>query len=157
MSDEDTQVEETTTADAQEPQEGTASESEDWRSNFDAEKAAARITKLQSEAKNLRERAKTAEQKAAGVDEKDQQITSLQAELLRERVGRRLGLPDELVDRLRGGSEDEILADAEKLVAIVGRSKPTTTRPTETLRGGGEPDTEPAPDFAKIAASIPRR
>ena len=157
-----TDTEAVETADApeepqQEPQEGAEGESEDWRSNFDADKAADRIRKLQSEAKNLRERAKAAEQKAAGVDEKDQRITSLQAELLRERVGRRLGLPDELVDRLRGTSEDEILADAEKLVAIVGKPAPGGGKPSERLRGGGEPDTEPEPDLRKIADAIPRR
>lgn len=156
MSETDTEVEETTTEGEQESQEDTGSESEDWRSNFDADKAAERIRKLQSEAKNLRERAKTAEQKAAGADEKDQRISSLEGELLRERVGRRLNLPDELVDRLRGNSEEEVLADAEKLVSIVGKT-PGTKRPTETLRGGGDPDEDPAPDLRKIADEIPRR
>lgn len=138
------------------PQEGTEAESEDWRSNFDADKAADRIRKLQSEAKNLRERAKQAEKKAEGVDEKDQRITALEADLLRERVGRRLNLPDELVDRLRGNTEDEILADAEKLVSIVGKPS-SSSKPTEVLRGGGDPTEEPAPDMRKIADSIPRR
>ena len=144
---------------AEEPQEPSQEDenggTEDWRSNFDADKAADRIRKLQSEAKNLRERAKAAEAKAEGVDERDKRITSLQSELLRERVGRRLNLPDELVDRLRGDSEEEILADAEKLVAIVGRTA-TSTKPTERLRGGGEPDVEPEPDLSKVVADIPR-
>lgn len=139
------------------PQEGADEGTEDWRSNFDADKAAERIRKIQSENKNLRERAKSAEEKAKGVDEKDQRITALQAELLRERVGRRLNLPDELVDRLRGDNEEEILADAEKLVAIVSKPTPGGGKPTERLRGGGEPDTEPEPDLRKIADEIPRR
>lgn len=160
MSDTDTQVEESTeTEESQETsQEGADNDAEDWRSNFDADKAADRIRKLQSEAKNLRERAKTAEAKAAGVDEKDKRISSLEGDLLRERVGRRLGLPDELVDRLRGGTEEDVLADAEKLVAIVGKSASpgSGTKPKERLRGGGEPDKEPDPDLRKIADEIPR-
>lgn len=125
---------------------------DDWRSNFDADKAADRIRKLQSEAKNLRTRAKSAEEKAASADEKDKQITSLQRELLQERVARRLGLPDELVERLRGDSEEELLADAEKLVALVAPKKAPVTKPTERLRGGGEPDAEaPELDPGKLA------
>src|SRR5687767_4895379 len=117
-----------------ETQEESDDTTEDWRSNFDAEKASARIAKLQSEAKNLRTRAKTAEEKAAGADEKDQTITSLQRELLQERVARRVGLPDELVERLRGDNEEELLADAEKLIGLVSSSpKATRTKPTEKL------------------------
>lgn len=159
MSDTDTAtVDETTDETQTEPQEGADdSGSEDWRKDFDADKAADRIRKYQSENKNLRERAKAAEAKAAGVDEKDSTISKLQGELLRERVGRRLNLPDELVDRLRGDNEEDILADAEKLVAIVGKSSGGSTRPTERLRGGGEPDSEPEPDLRKIAGDIPRR
>lgn len=158
MSDTDTATVDTTTDESQqEPQEGSEDTgSEDWRKDFDADKAADRIRKYQSENKNLRERAKAAEAKAAGVDEKDQRITSLESELLRERVGRRLNLPDELVDRLRGNTEEDILADAEKLVAIVGKPAGGGTKPTERLRGGGEPDTDPEPDLSKIAAEIPR-
>jgi signal recognition particle GTPase len=161
MSVQDTEAAETAEQEAEEqtteePQEGTEDQgSEDWRSNFDADKAADRIRKLQSEAKNLRERAKAAEKKAEGVDEKDQRITSLEGELLRERVGRRLHLPDELVDRLRGSTEEEILADAEKLVAIVGKAR-GGGKPTESLRGGGEPDEEPVPDLTKVVDAIPR-
>jgi hypothetical protein len=142
-----------------EPQEGAETDggTEDWRKDFDPDKAAERIRKIQSENKNLRERAKTAEKKAEGADEKDQRITSLEAELLRERVGRRLNLPDELVDRLRGNNEEEILADAEKLVAIVSKPTPGGGKPSERLRGGGEPDQEPEPDLRKLVDEIPRR
>lgn len=125
---------------------------EDWRSNFDADKASARIAKLQSEAKNLRTRAKTAEEKAASADEKDKTITSLQRELLQERVARKVGLPDELVERLRGENEEELLADAEKLIGLVSTPKATRTKPTERLRGGGDPDADiPELDPAKLA------
>jgi len=153
-----TEAEETTEEQpeqSQESQEDTNSSDEtDWRKNFDPDKAADRIRKLQSEAKNLRERTKAAEKKAEDTDgEKDQRISTLEAELLRERVGRRLNLPDELVDRLRGDTEDDLLADAEKLVALVGPAKrPGSRRPAEQLRGGGEPEREPEEtDTRKIA------
>jgi hypothetical protein len=166
MSDTDTATAEAATEQAEEtpeepqdaPQEGeqASDDTEDWRKDFDPDKAAERIRKLQSEAKNLRTRAKTAEEKAAGADEKDKRITSLQSELLRERVGRRLALPDELVDRLRGDTEDELLADAEKLVGLLG--KPASGRkPAEQLRGGLDPEKEPEEDPREVARRIRAR
>lgn len=129
--------------------------SEDWRENFDATKAAEKIRKLQSESKNLRTRAKQAEDKAAGVEEKDSRISTLEAELLRERVARKLSLPDELVDRLRGDDEDSMLADAEKLVELLAPRRPSSQRPVEKLRGGGDPDREPEEtDLSKIGARM---
>ena len=129
---------------------------EDWRSNFDADKAAARIRKLQSEAKNLRERAKTAEQKAAGVDERDQKITALEAKTLRLEVGFELGLPKELVNRIQGNTRDELIADAQALVELIGTPKvPAPRRPVEALRGGGQPEREPEEtDVRKLGARM---
>lgn len=135
------------------PQEGDTNP-EDWRNNFDPDKAQARITKLQSEAKNLRTRAKSAEEKAAGADEKDQAINTLQRELLQERVARKVGLPDALVERLRGDSEEELLADAQQLIGLVSAPKNIRTKPTEVPRGGNDPEEEPAPDVKKLADDI---
>ena len=108
-------TEDTTDAETTDAPEADEDAEPDWRKNFDPDKAAARITKLQSEAKNLRDRAKTAEQKAAGVDEKDTRITGLEAQVLRYEVAFDLGLPRELADRLKGNTKDEMLADAEAL------------------------------------------
>lgn len=166
MSETDTATAEAPTTDAEEtpaeateaPQEGgdDKAEVEDWRKDFDPDKAADRIRKLQSEAKNLRERVKAAEPKAASADEKDKRISSLERDLLRERVGRRLSLPDELVDRLRGDTEDELLADAEKLVGLLG--KPASGRkPAENLRGGLSPEKEPEEDPREVARRIKAR
>ena len=66
-------------------------------------------------------------------------------------------MTNELIDRLRGDDEESMLADAEKLVGLL---KPPAPRrkPTETLRGGGEPDTEPEEtDLAKLGARMFRR
>jgi hypothetical protein len=167
MSDTDTATPETDAAEAEEtpkepqnaPQEDADTDdgSEDWRKDFDPDKAAERIRKIQSENKNLRNRAKTAEEKAAGVDQKDQEITTLKGQLLRERVGRRLALPDELVDRLRGDDEEAILADAEKLVALLGKPASTTRKPAEQLRGGLDPEREPEEDPREVARRVRNR
>jgi len=160
MSEQDTTTEETqdvtedtTDAATDDALEADEDAEPDWRKNFDPEKADARIKKLQSEAKNLRERTRAAEQKATGVDEKDTQITGLQAQVLRYEVAFDLGLPRELADRLKGNTKDEMLADAEALVKLVGAPKATPTRkPSEALRGGGGGgDAEPVEtDLRKI-------
>lgn len=155
---ETTEAEEVSAESQDAPQEDAdkSDEVDDWRKDFDPEKAAERIRKLQSEAKNLRTRAKAAEEKAAGTDEKDKRISALEKDLLRERVGRRLSLPDELVDRLRGDTEDELLADAEKLVGLLG--KPASGRkPAENLRGGLTPEREPEEDPREVARRIKSR
>lgn len=132
-------------------------ESED--APFDADRALAKIRKLNSENKNLRDAKKVAEEKAAGTDEKDTRIQALEAENLRIRIGARHGLPDELIDRLKGDSEEEILADAEKLLALVStRKAPPTRQPREALRGGGDPSapTEET-DVSKLGERMFRR
>lgn len=129
----------------------------DWRKDFDPDKAAERIRKLSSEAKNLRDRAKAAEQKAAGVDEKDQQISALEAKTLRLDVALDLGLPRQIADRLKGNTREEMLADAEELMQLL-NPKTTTRKPVEALRGGGEPDMPPEErDLDKLASRMFRR
>lgn len=132
---------------------------EDGDEQFDADRALAKIRKLNSENKNLRDAKKAAEDKAAGTDEKDTRIKALEAENLRVRIGARNGLPDELIDRLKGETEEEILADAEKLLSLVSTRKPPPTRqPREVLRGGGDPSapTEET-DVSKLGARMFRR
>lgn len=126
--------------------------------DFDAARALSKIKKLNSENRQLRAAKKAAEEKASGSDEKDTQISTLKAENLRIRIGARHGLPDELIDRLKGDTEEEILADAEKLLAIVAGRKPPTQRPKEQLKGGGNPNVEvEETDPRKLAARIPRQ
>lgn len=123
----------------------TESESDDWRKGFDPDKARAKIRKQNSELKGLRERAKAAEDKAAGADEKDQRITALEATNLRYEVAYEIGLPRELVARLQGDSREALLEDAEQLLNLVTPANRTSSRrPIENLRGGLEPDAEPA-------------
>lgn len=170
MSEQDTTTEATENAPEVEQQESTEPDTEDaqeapkddgpeWRKDFDPDKAADRIRKLASEAKNLRTRAKDAEEKAKGADELTKENGSLTAENLRLKVGYELGLPLALAERLRGSTRDELISDADELVKIAGAGRATTTRkPTEALRGGGEPEREPEErDLDKIGSRMFRR
>jgi hypothetical protein len=144
---------------AEEPQEGAEQVSTDDGDQFDPSKALDKIRKLNSEAANLRKRVKEAEGKAADTGEKDSRIKALEAENLRIRIGARHGLPDTLIDRLKGDTEEEILADAEKLLELVAPAKrPPTVRPTERTRSTTETvaDTEET-DISKLGARMFRR
>lgn len=140
------------------PQEGAETEPTDDGDKFDPDKALEKIRKLNSEAANLRKRLKEAEPKAATADETAGRLKALEAENLRLRVGARHGLPDAIIDRLRGDTEEEILADAEKLLALVTPKRPPTVKPTERLRGGTEPTQEPEEtDVSRIGERMFRR
>lgn len=133
------------------PPEGTAApestepETTEPSEDFDPARAMEKIRKANAEAKTLRDRAKaaegaqaTAEQKAKDLESQAARIPDLEAQLVRERIARRIGLPDALVDRLRGGTEAEVLADAESLIALVA-PKSKATRPVESLSPGTGP------------------
>lgn len=128
------ELEVTEETDAEVDSQEESQEADDWRKGFDPDKAMERIKKLQSENKNLRTRAKSAEEKADGAEEKDSRIASLEKELLRERVARKLNLPDALIDRLRGDTEDDLLDDAQKLIGLVSGGKPKPANPDAGAR-----------------------
>lgn len=160
--DSNTEPDETQQEDAEQesdPQEGDDEGKDDWRNDFDPEKAREKIRKQNSELKGLRNRAKEAEKKASGVDEKDQQITAQEATILRYEVAFDLGLPKELASRLQGNDREEVLKDAESLLELVSAGRrPPSKRPAENLRGGGEPDREPEEtDLTKIGARMFQR
>lgn len=132
----------------------TADEDQDDAESFDAERALKKIHKANAEAARLRERARKAE------TDRDEKVSALEAEKLRLRIGYRLGLPEKLIDRLKGKTEEEILADAEDMLGALGAGKrpSPTQKPKEALRGGSKPDDEPEEtDPRKLAARVPRR
>jgi len=144
--------------DPEDKDDAPADENDEPADDFDADRALKKIRKLNSENRNLRKAKEQAEEKAKGSDEKDTRIKALEAENLRIRIGAKHGLPDELIDRLKGDTEEDILADAEKLLAVMAGKKPPTDRPKARLRGGTDPDEEPEEtDPRKLAALIPRR
>lgn len=120
---------------------------------FDADKAREKIRKLNSESRNLRKRAAEAEEKAKAADGKDERMSALEAENLRLRVGVKHGLPEALIKRLSGTTEEEILQDAEELMGLFGSKKPPTNQPQTKLRGGGDPtqETDDLGDLDKFA------
>lgn len=128
---------------------------------FDAEKAREKIRKANSEAKNLRDRAVKAEQEAAANKGSSEKVTALEAENLKLRIAVKHGLPESLVKRLTGTTEEELLQDAEELLDMFGKNgtKPPSNKPREQLRGGGNADdaTDPTADLDKFAADVFRR
>jgi hypothetical protein len=140
-------------------------EGDDPTGGWDPEKAREKIRKANAEAKALRERAKTAE---TSVGDKDRRISELESTLLREKVGRKLGLEDdddsrEFLDRLKGSTEEEILADAEKLLGLMQsrgqkNNPPPGRRPSEDIKGGRDSEVVyENDDPAKLAAAVRAR
>ncbi|WP_323986210.1 hypothetical protein [Microbacterium plantarum] len=121
---------------------------------FDAEKAREKIRKINSENRNLRKRATDAEEKAKGADENGKKVTALEAENLRLKIAVKHGLPESLVKRLTGTTEEEILQDAEELMELFGGKKPPTNQPREKLRGGGDPTGPDSNDVEKIVDRV---
>lgn len=147
------------TPEPEEPQEGADEQVEEPEGDtFDSAKALDKIRKLNSEAAGLRKRAKEAEEKAAGADESVKKVPALEAEVLRLRVGIKHGLPDAIVDRLKGETEEELLADAQSLLEVLSPARPPSDRPTPNLRGGTDPTQVPEEtDLDKLGARMFRR
>jgi hypothetical protein len=142
-----------------EPTEPTEPEKEPEPDAFDADRAREKIRKLNSESKNLRERAAKAEQQAKENADNGERLTALEAENLRLRIGVKHGLPESLVKRLSGSTEEELLQDAEELMELFKGKTVPSNQPKERLRGGGDPTGEPDPtaDSDKFAADMFRR
>ncbi|WP_270409496.1 hypothetical protein [Brachybacterium paraconglomeratum] len=111
-------------------QEGGDDESqEDESEPFDSDRALRKIQKLNSENKNLRTRAHEAEEKASGSEELTKTNEQQASEILRLRVALKHGLPEALVGRLNGSSEEELLADAEELMGLFVAKEPPSRTP----------------------------
>ena len=104
---------------------GEAEEAEDDGA-WDSERALAKIRKANAEAKRLRERVKEAEAKADTAVSLETQLAEAKAErdkavaeAMRTKVAHAYGLPPEIASRLQGDSQEELQADAEKLLGIM--------------------------------------
>jgi chromosome condensin MukBEF ATPase and DNA-binding subunit MukB len=159
-----------------------APEADDTDGPFDEKRAKEKIAKANSEAANLRKRLKELEplaDKAQKLEEASQsEVEKLQAKLTdaekardaatakadRYEVALEKGLNLTRAKRLVGATRDELVADADELLADLGPadgkdrkdSKPPSGKPAEHLRGGGDPDTTPPTDVRKVVDSIPR-
>lgn len=160
MSDEDTTIEdaqeapETVETDAEQSDTPDAkNDHEVSEDSFDAQAALKKIRQQNREVAKYRHRAKEAEAKVdQTAEEKDRELSMLRSELLRTKVGAKTGLPEQIVERLKGDTEEEMLADAESFLEIVSPKRPPSQKPAEALRGGGRPAEEPEEtDLSKIA------
>ena len=159
MSDTETTKTDVETEEVEAPEAETETEETEESETFDAEKAREKLRKVNSENRNLRERAKKAEQKAQETAGNGEKLTALEAENLRLRVAVKHGLPENLAKRLSGSTEEELLADAEELLDLMGGKKPPTNQPKEKLRGGGDPTqaVDESQDVDKFAEEMFRR
>lgn len=145
---------------AQEPVQATAQPAPQ-EDAFDAERAKALIDKLRNEIKELKPKAKKADElseaeqkrKEAEMTELDRlnkQLAEAQAEVkrtqlsvLRRDAAAKYSLPAELADRLKGETPEELEADAKALAALLPKAKPQpTTSPTQPGAIAGHPETK---------------
>lgn len=158
-----------TDTDADEVDKETSQEDDDKETDadakgdkFDSDKALGKIRKLNSENKNLRDRASKAETAAKENEDSGKKVTALEAENLKLRVAVKHGLPESLMKRLSGTTEEELLQDAEELLEMFGKDggRPPSNKPREKLRGTGDTDDtggDPTADLDKFAADVFRR
>lgn len=72
----------------------------------------------------------------------EQRAALAEGQLTRLTVARAIGLPDQLADRLRGGTEEELTADARRLAELLppapqAPAAPPQVRPVESLHPAG--------------------
>lgn len=103
---------------------------------FDAKRARRTIDKLRADLK-------AAKQKPAPKD--DAETAKVRTENLRLRVALKAGIDEDLADRLRGTTEEELLEDAQKLLDrfYPQDKKPESRQPKPRLKGGTDPNKEP--------------
>ena len=121
---------------------------------LDSEKLLKRIRDKNSENRALRERTKAAEEKAKGADESTKRATELEAENLRLRVAITHGIPEKLISRLQGSTEEEILKDAEELMEIFEAKKPPTRKPLEKKSPSQSSQDNEAKNLDDLAAEM---
>lgn len=111
---------------------------------LDPARATEKIRKQNQENASLRAAKKAAEDEAAAAGNRAKELEAtaarvpdLETRLLRTEIALEFGLPASLAKRLLGSTREEILADAEQLLADVA-PKPAarSTRPVESLQPG---------------------
>lgn len=121
----------------------------------DAEKAA---NDLRAKLKELEDRDKSESEKLAGkIAEAEKRATDAEARALRMEVASAKGLTAAQAKRLVGASQEELEADADELLSTFGDGDKTPSKPTEALKGGGDPTAEEsAVNVREVVDSIPR-
>src|SRR5690625_4399024 len=73
----------------------------------------------------------TKEKELESVEDLKKEVESYKLKDLKTSIANQAGLPLELASRLSGETEEEIKADAEKLVDLIPKNKPLPLKPTE--------------------------
>lgn len=106
-----------------------------------AKAAEARAKTAEAKVKRFEDRDKTEQQKLAErAEAAEKAAADAEARLLRRDVGARKGLPAALADRLQGSTEDEMAADADRLLEAVKPGRPDPNRLDGHLNGGARGD-----------------
>lgn len=146
-----------------------------WGDDFDPARAWKTIQEQRAEAKTLRkelsefkkaqeqaeEAEKTELQKAIDRAEKAEgSVSEARSELWRLRAAAKHGIPEDLLDLLRGESEEDVLGVAERLAKrLTGETKTSPdSRPRPRLKSGESGgDEAPAPSPDEIAKRVRER
>lgn len=119
------------------------------KANNEAAKYRTQLRELQEQVKEMKSLDEV-EALVAGLRE-DVEKNAMAA--ARERAGRKYGLPDAIVGRLSGSTEEEILADAEALAPLFGDKTPPPPDPLDPSGGRNprnhEKEYDPAEEYAK--------
>lgn len=94
------------------------------------------------------------EQMAEALDAASRERDSLRTELMRMKVAQEKQLPASLVDRLRGDSEEEMLADADALLEGLKSSLPKPKPSAEQTGAGVVGDADAPTDPLALAAAV---
>ena len=129
---------------------GSESQEDESSAPLDQEATIAALRKARDQAAKYRQRTHEAEKKAEGASKETEAQAS---EILRLRVALKHGLPEALVGRLNGSTEEELLADAEDLMGLFVAKEPPSQSPKRKapLRTPGS--AEDGVDIDKLALS----
>lgn len=123
-----------------EPDRDQASDTDDPRitkANREAQRYREELRKAQQRLTEIEDQQKTEQQRALDrAARAEQDAAEARSELLRLKVATELKLPQQLADRLRGGDEDELRADAQALAALFADHRPD--QDVDDDDGGGE-------------------
>ena len=72
------------------------------------------------------------------IKELEDKVKKYESDSAKTKIARAAGLPDEMADRLRGTTEEEMKADAESLAKLVSKKDVAPLGDPEPNRGGGD-------------------
>lgn len=107
-----------------------------------------------AEQKRQEEDLKKREEWKTLAEQREEALKAKELEIARLRVAHNKGLPPELVDRLKGGNEDELAADADSLIALLGEQAKPKGSAIPLIKSSGQPNNY---DIAKMTPAEIRK